>query len=120
MMCHHMQQLNKEIEKLECLKFRKLSTETDCIRQNVVKLHNYVNKLTGCIFQPSKSLLISIGPHSDPDNVKYKQEMADSTFSTSLINHISNYPLRQKPPLQKSTQPFSTTTNIHSAFFHLY
>ena len=45
---------------------------------------------------------------------------ADSTFSTSLINHISNYPLRQKPPLQKSTPPFSTTTNIHSAFFHLY
>ena len=29
--------------------------------------------------------------------------MADSTFSTSVINHISNYPLRQKPPLLKST-----------------
>ena len=44
---------------------------------------------------------------------------ADSTFSTSLINHISNYPLRQKPPLLKPTQPFSTTTKIHSAFCHL-
>ena len=43
---------------------------------------------------------------------------ADSMFSTSLINHIPNYPLRQKPPLLKSTQPFSTTTKTHSAFCH--
>ena len=47
-------------------------------------------------------------------------QLADSMFSTSLINHISNYPLRQKPPLLKSTQPFSTTTKIHSAFCHHY
>ena len=44
----------------------------------------------------------------------------DLIISTFLINHLFNYPLRQKPPLQKSTQPFSTTTKIHSAFFHHY
>ena len=53
-------------------------------------------------------------------NPKYVNITADYTFSTSLINHISNYPLRQKPPLQQSTQPFTTITKIHSAFFHLY
>ena len=48
------------------------------------------------------------------------KDWADSTISSSLINHISIYPLRQKPPLQKSTQPFATTTKIHLAFFHHY
>ena len=43
---------------------------------------------------------------------------ADSTFSTSIIKHLDNYPLRQMPPLLKSTKPFPTTTKIHSAFCH--
>ena len=45
---------------------------------------------------------------------------ADSTFSTSLINRLTNSPLRQKPPLLKSTQSFATAIKIHSAFFHHY
>ena len=50
-----------------------------------------------------------------------------STFliTTSLIihsaksHHFKN-PLSLLPPLLKSTQPFSTSTKIHSAFFHHY
>ena len=66
-------------------------------------------------------------PESIMDNVLLRfPHLGESIFEGSpdhfhlSNNHLSNYPLRQKPPLQKSTQPFSTTTKIHSAFFHHY